>query len=239
MRDLVLVGGGHAHVEVLRSFAMRPPRDVRGVVLARKTGMGALRRPVLVALGLRPDGKKEIIDLSVIAREVMTPYSGMLPGHLAGIYGFDVCHVDLGPLARAARPPASLHPRKLKPGSANPLLPDTNLYHTRALALDLAGGRVECAGRPHVMTPYSGMLPGHLAGIYGFDVCHVDLGPLARAATPGSTTPGHWRSIWQAAGSNAPAGRTFPSIWSRSTSARPQTIRASKGPRAGFSPSSR
>ena len=30
-----------------------------GVVLARKTGAGALRRPVLVALGLRPDGKKE------------------------------------------------------------------------------------------------------------------------------------------------------------------------------------
>ncbi len=96
MRDLVLVGGGHAHVEVLRSFAMRPPRDVR---------------------------------LSVIAREVMTPYSGMLPGHLAGIYGFDASHVDLGPLARAA---------------------NARLYHTRALALDLERGRVEVAGRPHV-----------------------------------------------------------------------------------------
>jgi hypothetical protein len=32
------------------------------VVLARKTGAGAIRRPVLVALGLRPDGKKEVID---------------------------------------------------------------------------------------------------------------------------------------------------------------------------------
>ena len=31
-----------------------------GVVLARKTGAGALRRPVLVALGLRPDGKKRL-----------------------------------------------------------------------------------------------------------------------------------------------------------------------------------
>ena len=30
-----------------------------GVVLARKTGAGAIRRPVLVALGLRPDGKNE------------------------------------------------------------------------------------------------------------------------------------------------------------------------------------
>jgi len=29
-----------------------------GVVLSRKTGAGAIKRPVLVALGLRPDGKK-------------------------------------------------------------------------------------------------------------------------------------------------------------------------------------
>src|SRR5579875_3425241 len=33
-----------------------------GVVLSRKTGAGAVKRPVLVALGLRPDGKKEVID---------------------------------------------------------------------------------------------------------------------------------------------------------------------------------
>jgi len=33
-----------------------------GVILARKTGAGAIRRPVLVALGLRSDGAKEIID---------------------------------------------------------------------------------------------------------------------------------------------------------------------------------
>ena len=40
-----------------------------GVVLARKTGAGALRRPVLVALGLRPDGKKEIIDFRLAGAE--------------------------------------------------------------------------------------------------------------------------------------------------------------------------
>jgi transposase-like protein len=34
-----------------------------GVVLSRRTGAGALRRPVLVALGPRPDGHKEILDL--------------------------------------------------------------------------------------------------------------------------------------------------------------------------------
>jgi putative transposase len=40
-----------------------------GVVLARKTGAGALRRPVLVALGLRPDGKKEVINFRLAASE--------------------------------------------------------------------------------------------------------------------------------------------------------------------------
>lgn len=40
-----------------------------GVVLARKTGAGALRRPVLVALGLRPDGKKEVIDFRLAGSE--------------------------------------------------------------------------------------------------------------------------------------------------------------------------
>ncbi len=40
-----------------------------GVVLARKTGAGAIRRPVLVALGLRPDGKKEIIDWRLATAE--------------------------------------------------------------------------------------------------------------------------------------------------------------------------
>ena len=40
-----------------------------GVVLARKTGAGALRRPVLVALGIRHDGKKEIIDFRLAKAE--------------------------------------------------------------------------------------------------------------------------------------------------------------------------
>ena len=48
--------------------ARRPLKDgytalmLDGVVLARKTGAGTLKRPVLVALGRRPDGKNEIID---------------------------------------------------------------------------------------------------------------------------------------------------------------------------------
>ncbi len=57
------------------AFHRRPLKDqypvlmLDGVVLARKTGAGAIRRPVLVALGLRPDGKKEIIDYRLAAGE--------------------------------------------------------------------------------------------------------------------------------------------------------------------------
>jgi len=40
-----------------------------GVILARKTGAGAIRRPVLVALGLRSDGAKEIIDYRLAGSE--------------------------------------------------------------------------------------------------------------------------------------------------------------------------
>jgi transposase-like protein len=40
-----------------------------GIVLSRKTGMGASRRPVLVVLGIRHDGKKEVIDFRLAASE--------------------------------------------------------------------------------------------------------------------------------------------------------------------------
>ncbi len=60
---------------VVAAFHRRPVPDIYpvlmldGVVLARKTGAGAIRRPVLVALGLRADGKKEIIDYRLAAAE--------------------------------------------------------------------------------------------------------------------------------------------------------------------------
>jgi putative transposase len=66
------------------AFHRRPLPDayevlmLDGVVLARKTGMGALRRPVLVALGLRPDGKKEIIDFRLAAAESAAAWEGFL-----------------------------------------------------------------------------------------------------------------------------------------------------------------
>lgn len=69
MKKLVLLGGGHAHVEVLRQLAGEKPGVAE--VLLVNPGRHA-------------------------------PYSGMLPGLIAGHYTFDECHIDLAPLAERA-----------------------------------------------------------------------------------------------------------------------------------------
>ena len=82
---------------------------------------------------LRMFGMKPIpgVRLTLISREVHTPYSGMLPGLIAGHYGFDDAHIDTGPLARFA---------------------GARLYQDEVIDLDLAGRRVICRSRPPV--PY-------------------------------------------------------------------------------------
>lgn len=49
-----------------------------GIILKRKTGVGAQKRTVLVALGIRPDGKKEIIDFRQAFSESQSAWEGFL-----------------------------------------------------------------------------------------------------------------------------------------------------------------
>lgn len=49
-----------------------------GVILSRKTGAGALKRPVLVALGVLPNGKKEVIDFRLAPAESQNAWEALL-----------------------------------------------------------------------------------------------------------------------------------------------------------------
>ena len=78
-----------------------------GVVLARKTGAGAIRRPVLVALGLRADGKKEVIDFHLAASESAAEWEGFPTSlYACGLEGrgLDMICVDGGSGLGAALP---------------------------------------------------------------------------------------------------------------------------------------
>jgi putative transposase len=97
------------------AFHCRPLKDIYrvlvldGVVLRRKTGAGALARPVLVALGLRPDGKKEVIDFRLAGAESTAQWEQFL-GDLVrrGLVGehLEMMCVDGGSGLLAALPTA-------------------------------------------------------------------------------------------------------------------------------------
>ncbi len=97
----------------VQAFHRRPLKDrftalmLDGVVLARKTGAGAIRRPVLVALGLRADGKREVIDFRLAASESAAEWEGFLSSlHARGLegQGVDMICADGGSGLAAALP---------------------------------------------------------------------------------------------------------------------------------------
>ena len=76
-----------------------------GVMLSRKTGAGALKRPVLVVLGLRPDGRKEIVDYRLARAESAAEWERFLDDLYArGLTGLEMICVDGGQGLLAALP---------------------------------------------------------------------------------------------------------------------------------------
>ncbi|MCC5635103.1 FAD-dependent oxidoreductase [Nostoc sp. CHAB 5844] len=83
------------------------------------------------AIALRMFGMKPLpkVRLTLITPASDTPYSGMLPGHIAGLYSYDECHIDLQRLTDFAH---------------------AHLYIDRVINLDLDNHKVICANRSAV-----------------------------------------------------------------------------------------
>ena len=99
------------------------------------------------------------VRLTLICRDTHTPYSGMLPGYVAGLYRFDQVHIDLRTLAQAA---------------------GARFFRAEVTGLDLPNRQVICQGRPPI--PYDrlsiniGATPG--LGVPGAQAHAVPVKPI-------------------------------------------------------------
>ncbi|WP_071189913.1 FAD-dependent oxidoreductase [Trichormus sp. NMC-1] len=83
------------------------------------------------AIVLRLLGKNPLpgLSLTLITPDQYTPYSGMLPGHIAGFYNYAECHIFLQNLCKFAH---------------------VELYLDQVIGLDFKNHHVLCANRPAV-----------------------------------------------------------------------------------------
>ncbi len=90
-------------------------------------GGGHSHALVLRKMGMNPWPAD--VRLTLITNLADTPYSGMLPCHIAGLYDFDTAHIDLRPLTRFA---------------------NCRLIMDRMIGLDLVQQKVICANHPPI-----------------------------------------------------------------------------------------
>lgn len=135
-KEVVLVGGGHAHAYTIKMLGMSAPWGVR---------------------------------VTLVTRDIDTPYSGMLPGHVAGMYTREECHIDLHRLCSRY---------------------GVRFIHSEVCSLDTAKKTVQLAdGRPPL--PYDvlsidiGISPQRLPGV-NFEVLSY---LLSRCGSPFSHPP--------------------------------------------------
>lgn len=96
VKHLILIGGGHSHLAVLKRLGMHP---VPGLAV------------------------------TLISREITTPYSGSLPGFITGQYTHEQIHIDLRPLAQFA---------------------GARIIEAEITRIDLQKKLVHCPGRPAI-----------------------------------------------------------------------------------------
>ncbi|HWK45104.1 MAG TPA: FAD-dependent oxidoreductase [Stellaceae bacterium] len=149
-RHLVLVGGGHSHIEVLRRFALDPPPDCRLTLIARQShSIYSGMLPGVVAGRYRRDQAE--IDLVPLARRAgaallldemigLDPTARQVICRIAGPVGYDLLALDIGSTGGLSVPGAADYALPVKPI-------DRFLDHWQALAAQPAlRGRIAVVG---------------------------------------------------------------------------------------------